>query len=223
MTTLSPDRIAQLVAVFLAENAKLNLSALRTEEACRIGNVLDSLAFLELLPSIGNPQTLLDLGTGGGFPLLPLAMALPEMRLTGMDSTGKKVEAVKRIAASLGIENATLVQARAEEAGHQPQFREKYDVVTARALSPLPTLLEYVSPFVKVNGHAVLWKSLHIDEELAASDTAQKSCALKLEKHHRYTLPGDFGERQLLVFRKTKALDRYYPRAVGVPKKTPIA
>jgi 16S rRNA (guanine527-N7)-methyltransferase len=222
---LSPDLEASLVSLrdrVLDENTRINLTALREPEKCWIGNVLDSLPLLEILEKIGSPKTLIDVGTGGGFPLLPLALAMPEARLTGLDSTAKKIEAIRRIAKDQGIGNVTLVAARAEDAARDPAHREKHDVATARAVADLSVLLEYVSPFVRVGGHIVLWKSLQAEEEIAQSVTAQRSLHAHFEFAHRYALPGDFGERQLLVFRKGAATPKGYPRPVGVPGKTPL-
>ena len=206
--------------IFLEINQHINLSALRTESACWTGNVLDSLAFLEL--NFGSPQKILDLGTGGGFPLLPLAIALPDTHFTGLDAVGKKIKAVQGISKKLQLKNVELVNGRSEELGRMPAHREKYDAVLSRAVAPLRILLEWCSSFVKVDGSVVVWKSLQIEEELKESEHAQKECCMKLEKQQRYTLPGDFGERQLLIFRKTAVLSRTYPRPVGMAKKMPL-
>lgn len=240
MHPLSPDLEASLVSLrdrVLDENTRINLTALREPEKCWIGNVLDSLPLLEILDptspdstepelrragKIGHPKTLIDVGTGGGFPLLPLALAMPDAKLTGLDSTAKKIEAIRRIAKDRNIGNVTLVAARAEDAARDPAHREKYDVATARAVADLSVLLEYVSPFVRVGGHIVLWKSMQAEEEIAQSITAQRSLHAHFEFSHRYTLPGDFGERQLLVFRKGAATPKEYPRPVGVPGKMPL-
>lgn len=218
-------RLRELLTAFLAENAKLNLSALRTEDAAWHGNILDSLPFLDLIGQeiITAPRTLLDVGTGGGFPLLPLAVTLPRTQCTGMDSIGKKVEAVKRIASALRLENVTLVADRAEALAHLPAHREKYDVVVSRAVAPLNVLLEYVSPLARQHGYVVLWKSLHAEEEIAASEPAQKALLCRLTHRHVYDLGGDWGSRQLLVFKREGATPRQYPRDVGEPKKSPIA
>jgi 16S rRNA (guanine527-N7)-methyltransferase len=111
---------------------------------------------------------------------------------------------------------------RTEVLGRDVKHREKYDVVTSRAVAPLNVLLEYCSPFAKVNGQIVVWKSMHIDEELAASANAQKMLGCALTSTHEYTLPGDFGTRQLLIFTKTKTLPMEYPRKVGIPKQQPL-
>mgnify|MGYP001617498329 FL=1 len=228
------------MSVFLEENSKINLSAYRTEEACWIGNILDSLAFLELsfvsppfprLPSEawakeGTGEGLgvraLDLGTGGGFPLLPLAIALPEYQFTGIDATQKKIAAVNRIIERQNITNARALPGRAEDLGRDPLHREKYDIVLSRGLAKLSTLLEYCAPFAKTGGKIVLWKSLNILEELAESAPAEKELRCRLLLQHRYALPGDFGERQLLVFEKGAPIPKKYPRGVGIPSKNPL-
>lgn len=228
MDSLTEQRLRRLVDVFLAENAKLNLSALRTPEQCWMGNVMDSLALLEILPSL-TPATramsdmkLLDVGTGGGFPLLPLAICLPELQVVGLDSTKKKIDAVRRIAETMELTNAHVMCGRAEEAGRDGRLREQFDIVTARAVAPIHSLLEYCSPFTRPMGYIVLWKSMHIDEELHDSLLARAELSCQLKTQHRYDLGKGWGERQLLVFQKTSALSKKYPRGVGVPKKEPL-
>lgn len=222
--TLTPAQertLRNVVHAFLRENAVTNLSALRTEDACWNGNILDSLPLLDVLAD--RPVTsLLDVGTGGGFPLLPAAVCLPETRCVGVDSVGKKVDAVRRIAASAGLKNVEVIAGRTEELGQNPAYREQFDVVTARAVAELPVLLEYCSPFTKPGGRVILWKSLQIEEELKASLLARAELSCHLIAQHEYELPGDWGRRQLLVFEKTAPLSDKYPREVGVPKKHPL-
>jgi len=243
-------KLRNLVQLFLEENAKVNLSAFRTEEQCWAGNVLDSLAALELPlfaswrsspPPLEDPErsrrtgegsgerentqqtkTIMDVGTGGGFPLLPLAMALPEAQLTGLDATQKKVEAVGRMVHVLGLGNVRVVAGRAEEEGRKPEEREQYDVVTSRAVAETSVLLEYTSPFAKPGGHIILWKSMTIDKELEESLLARAELSAHLVAQHVYELPGNWGKRQLLVFEKGGSLHEKYPRPVGVPSKKPL-
>ncbi len=225
VTDLSPDLERQLQDLrdrVLDENTRINLTALREPEKCWIGNVLDSLPMLDILEKVGNPKKLLDVGTGGGFPLLPLALAMPESRWAGLDSTGKKIEAIRRIAKDRGIANIDLVIGRAEDIARDKTHREQYDVVTARAVADLAALLEFTSPFAKVGGFVVLWKSMKADEEIESSKKAQHELHIPFAFSHTYTLPGDFGERQLLVFRKGSATPKMYPRPVGVPGKLPL-
>ena len=213
-----------LLHLFLEENAKLNLSAFRSEEDCWHGNVLDSLPALELdiVAKAQDGATLLDIGIGGGFPLLPLALALPQMSFTGLDATQKKVDATQRIVDALEVKNVTLLCGRTEELGREPQHREQYDIVTARAVAPLNTLLEYASPFVKPGGYIICWKSMQIEQELQNSLLARAELSCQLTDQHPYTLPDKWGERQLLIFEKRGPINKKYPRSVGIPKKKPI-
>lgn len=212
-----------MLHIFLEENTKLNLSALRTPELCWTGNILDSLALLDIVQELTahSPQPkLVDIGTGGGFPLLPLAICLPDLRLTGIDATQKKIDAIARMVSALDLRNIDLLCGRTEDLGHH--FREEFDIVTARAVAPINTLLEYCSPLAKVGGFVVLWKSMHIDEELKESLLARAELSCHLIKQYEYDLGGDWGKRQLLVFEKTAPLSKKYPRKRGVPKKEPL-
>ena len=225
---LTPEQqtlLKRLLDVFLQENAKLNLTALRTPEACWIGNILDSLALLDIPESSkleAESSKLIDIGTGGGFPLLPLAIARPDWQCTGVDSIGKKIKADGNIVHTLSLKNVQLKAERSEILGRDTHYREMFDLVTSRAVAPLNILLELCAPFAKVGGYVVLWKSLHIEEELAASAACQKTIHCSMVNAHRYTLPEDFGERQLLIFKKESPISGLYPRAVGEAKRAPL-
>ncbi len=212
--------LRHLMTVFLEENTKLNLSAMRTPETCWPGNILDSLPVLDVLPA--KPLKILDVGTGGGFPLLPMAVCRPEWLCTGLDSVEKKINALDRIIRLVGVSNCDIICGRTEELGHAPRYREQFDVVTARAVAPINVLLEYCAPFCKAGGRVILWKSMTIDEELKDALLARAELSCHLIKQHEYTLPGTWGTRQLLIFEKTASLPQKYPRAVGVPKKEPL-
>jgi len=237
--------------VFLEENQNINLSAYREPEACWVGNVLDSVAAYDVIARCfdsaqqrhpersGTPEgreakskgvaglaqhdvKVIEVGMGGGFPLLPLAILFPEIEFTGLDATRKKVDAVQRIVEFLGLTNVRLLLGRAEELGHDSVHREQYDRVLARAVAPLATLLELMSPFAKQKGTMICWKMLSIEEEMQASITARLSLQSRLSERVEYELPGDWGKRQLLIFEKTGMLSPEYPRGVGIPKKEPL-
>ena len=222
LDTETEGKLHELVSVFLEENAKVNLSALRTQDQCWIGNVMDSVEGLRVLSMSDDPQQILDVGTGGGFPLLPGALCYPQHAFVGIDATQKKIDAIGRIVDQLGIENVQLVCGRTEELGRDVDHREHYDMVTARAVAPLNVLLEYAAPFVKVGGIIACWKSMTIDTELQESLMARAELSCQLEDRLAYDLGGDWGKRQILVFRKRAALSDAYPRGVGIPKKQPL-
>ncbi len=213
--------LRELMKNFLAENKKLNLSAYRQEEQCWVGNVLDSVLGIGPM-ELKRGMKVLDIGTGGGFPLLPIALLFPEVTFTGLDATKKKIDAVHRIINKMNIPNVELIVGRAESLGHDPLYREQFDVVLSRAVASLSTLLEFMSPFARVGGDMICYKSLSIEEELVASIQARMQLKARLTGRSEYVLPGDWGKRQLLFFKKTATLTREFPRAVGIPKKQPL-
>lgn len=225
--SIGPDQKAlldQLVDAFLAENSIHNLSAFRTKEACWTGNVEDSLAALNIPEFAQLPAgaKCMDVGTGGGFPLLPLAAVLPQMEFHGLDSIQKKIDAIGRIIKTINLQNVHLHCGRTEEFGRDANYRECFDVVTARAVAELPVLLEYCSPFCKPGGYMLLWKSVKIDEELQSSLLARAELGCHLVRSHEYDLGESWGQRQILIFQKRTPLSTKYPREVGVPKAKPI-
>lgn len=216
------DRLRQLLQVFLEENQKLNLSAFRDEESIWIGNISDSVVAMDLELFQRENQTILDIGTGGGFPLLPLSICQPKCHFVGLDSTQKKIDAIERMRQALNLQNMSLLCGRTEELGRSQDHREHYDIVTARALAPLPVLLEYAAPFTKVGGHIVAWKSMQMDQELQDSLLARAELSCHLIDKYEYELPDKWGKRQLLTFEKTSKTSGKYPREIGTPKKNPL-
>ena len=216
------NRLRELQKVFLEENTKLNLSAIREPDAIWIGNISDSLVALDLEIFQASDLKVLDIGTGGGFPLLPLAVCKPECKFFGLDSTQKKLDSIGRMTIALHLNNVRLITGRCEEKGRDAQHRDSYDIVTARAVAPLNVLLEYCAPFVKPGGHLIAWKSMKMDTEMEESLLARAELSCHLQQQYEYELPDDWGKRQLLIFEKTSATHKKYPRETGIPKKNPI-
>jgi 16S rRNA (guanine527-N7)-methyltransferase len=216
------NRLRELQTVFLEENAKLNLSAIREPDAVWIGNISDSVVALDLDIFQRSDLKILDIGTGGGFPLLPLAICKPGCHFTGLDSTQKKLDAITRMTNALDLTNVRMLAGRCEEKGRDSQHRDQYDIVTARAVAPLNILLELGGPFVKPGGHLIAWKSMKMDTELEESLLARANLSCHLVDTHEYELPDDWGKRQLLIFEKTSSTDQKYPRETGIPKKNPL-
>lgn len=217
---LPPSR-DQFLDLLEAQNKTLNLISYKTREELEVKHWDDSLALLEVL-ELEPGQRVMDLGTGGGFPGIPLALQCPGAEFVLVDSVGKKVKAVQTMVKDLKLRNVTALNARFEELGRDPEYRECFGLVTARAVAALPTLLEYAAPFVCVHGMFVAYKSRDYLEELEASKKAQSVLGLEFDGAVDYELDGGMGSRSLLIFRKMRALNAAYPRRVGVAGKRPI-
>ena len=217
------------VADRLIDNARrFNLTSILAPEEIVRKHILDSLIPLALLCDFGIPagegvgaDDILDVGTGAGFPLLPWAAVLPSegVTLTGLDATGKKIAHIRESAAYAGLKNVRVVQARAEDAARGP-MRESFPLVTARAVAPMPVLLELCAPFVARAGYFAALKAKAVDEIRAAA-RADELLGLGEPDILRYSLPGG-DERCLVLYKKRAATPRSYPRAYAEIAKRPL-
>ena len=220
---LSPAYTGQaerFVALLLEANARLNLTRVVEPEAVARLHLLDSIAALPILDDL-RPERALDLGSGGGVPGIPLAMARPEVRWTLVDSVGKKVEALRTMIASLGLDHVTAVAERAEILGRDPLHREAHDVVTARACAALPVLVEYALPLLGPGGTLLAWKGPISDEELGAGAAA----AALIGGGPPVVEPGpaSLGDHRFVLVRKIGPTPARYPRRPGAPSRSPLA
>ncbi|MGE0478944.1 MAG: 16S rRNA (guanine(527)-N(7))-methyltransferase RsmG [Phycisphaerae bacterium] len=208
-------RLEHFIALLLAENERANLTAARDAATLWRAHVLDSLA---LMPQLREARVgrLIDVGCGGGLPGLPLACALPALAVTLLDATGKKVAAVERIAAALGLANVRGIHARAEEAAHDAALRESFDAAVARAVAPLAVLIEYCAGFVRPMGWLWFMKTRSaLEIEIPAAASAAKACGVELRDARDYALPGEAPGRAILACQRTRALDPRLPRRAG--------
>lgn len=221
--TLSNSQLEAMVEfaqLIVETNRTLNLTRILEPQEMAVKNFLDSLSILKL-DWTENLQVL-DLGTGAGFPGVPLAIARPSWSLVLLDSLRKRLNFLEEAATALGLENVSTLHARAEDAGQAKEHRETYDLVVSRAVAHLPVLLELCLPLVKVGGYFVAYKSSEAESELEKSSKALKELQGKLEQVFPLELPLQMGERNLLVFRKIAATPPTYPRRAGIPNKKPL-
>jgi len=210
------------LSILLRENAKYNLTAITDPEEINQKHFADSLALLDDDPCPLAPDaSLLDVGSGGGFPGVPLKIARPDIALTLLEATGKKAAFLRMLAEGLGLE-ASVVNARAEQAAHEPAHREQYDIVTARAVAALPLLCELCLPFVKVGGIFVAYKGPRekAEEEIDAAARAIKILGARLERVHGETTV--YGGRSRIILRKISQTPAIYPRNHGTMLKRPL-
>ena len=200
-------------------NQSMNLTRILNIQDALVLHILDSLV---LLPYIDKaPQgALLDMGTGAGFPGIPLTI-VSGRHATYIDSVGKKVNAVNSFVKQLGLSHAHAVHSRLEDYGRS--HKKEFAVVTARALAPLPTLIEYAAPFVKDKGLFVITKGNPSQEELHSGETVAKICGFTCIDQDFLDLPNDLGHREFLILKKTHKSAVSLPRANGMAKKNPLA
>ena len=218
-TALEDPRQGRYLEMLLAKNEVLNLTAARDLEELRVRHLEDSLQLLRL-PEVGSAKRLLDLGSGGGFPGIPLAIGLPGAQVTLMDATQKKVKAVQEFIEGLGLANAQAVAGRAEDLAKDPKWRQKFDVVVARALAPLPSLIEYAAPFTKSGGHIVAFKGPGYEAELEASKIALRNLCTRHIRTEDYRMREQLFH--LVLFQVTARVPSKYPRGNGLVRKQPL-
>jgi 16S rRNA (guanine527-N7)-methyltransferase len=202
-------------------NQKFNLTAIREMEAIRTKHFLDS--FSCVLAWKANPPTrLVDVGTGAGFPGLPLKILYPNLQLTLVESVGKKAMFCQHIVRVLGLDGVDVIQARAETLGQDSKHREAYDWAVARAVAQMNVLSEFLLPLVKVGGMMLAQKGESGPAEAQSAEGAMKSLGGRLKQVMQVNLPGVADDRFLVLVEKTAATPPKYPRKPGVPAKTPL-
>lgn len=200
-------------------NNKINLTAIEDDREIIIKHFIDSMS---ILPYIKNePQRLIDVGTGAGFPGIPVKITSGNIEVTLLDSLDKRVKFLNEIINSLKLNGISAVHSRAEDAGVNPKFREKYDIAVARAVANLPVLLEYCMPFVKINGIFIAMKGSNT-EEFENCNKALDILGGKIEKIEKIFLPDTNIERNVMVIRKFRQTPTKYPRKAGKPSKEPL-
>lgn len=218
----TPEQVEQLMAymeLVLEENKKFNLTAITQREEFIGKHLIDS-----ILMGVGLKEELqvLDLGTGGGFPGIPLKIMHPKWDMVLLDSTMKKVRFLEKGIETLGLKSITAVHARAEELARESGYREAFDVVFSRAVAATNTLLEYCVPFAKVQGKVIAAKGPKFDQELKEAQRAMKLLYVTVTEIREVRVPGDPAQRVVITFQKEKKSSESYPRLQGLPGKKPL-
>lgn len=226
---LSEEQLGQLdtyAAMLVKTNEVMNLTNITDDEGIAVRHFIDSLT---LVPYIRAEQesasrkelSVIDVGTGAGFPGVVLKIAMPELKLTLLDSLNKRLNFLNEVSSALGLKDVNTVHGRAEDAGRDRKLREKHDISCARAVASLPVLCEYCLPFVKQGGAFLAMKG-NVEEEEQASVKAVSVLGGKKEKTDRFLLPGTDMNRSVVVVRKVKPTPPGYPRQAGKPSKNPL-
>ncbi len=202
-------------------NQRINLTAITEPSAIDARHFLDSLTVLKAL-TLPSGAHVIDVGTGAGFPGLPLRIVRPDLNLTLLEATGKKALFLKHVVMALGLDNVQIITARAEDAGQQPAYRQQYDVVLARAVARLPIVVEYLLPLCKVGGYCLAMKGKTAAVELKDADRAIHILGGQFERTVEIILPGVAEPHFLVALAKVKVTPAAYPRQPGIPAKKPL-
>jgi 16S rRNA (guanine527-N7)-methyltransferase len=239
---LTPDQVAMFRLYrqeLVAWQSRANLTAITDDEGVQTKHFLDSLSCLVAVSAVRSSVAnlpvpleacplkpdarVIDVGSGAGFPGLPLKIICPTIKLTLLEATGKKVEFLKHIVELLDLRGVTVLKSRAEELGSDPDHRERYDWALARAVAEMPTLMEYLLPFVRIGGRALAQKGEDAPAEVARAEAAIVHLGGQLNRLIPVELTGIAETRYLVIVDKVAATPEKYPRRPGMPSKHPIS
>ena len=203
-------------------NSFMNLTAITEMDEVIMKHFVDSVSLIQAVPDLAKKgYSLIDIGTGAGFPGIPLKIVFPDLKITLLDSLNKRVDFLKQVCDKLKINNVTAIHGRAETYGQNEMYRNQFDFVVSRAVAELPILMEYCVPFAKVNGYFVSYKGKKQEEEVKLAENAFHELSAKFDHLDKFSLR-EKEERYLLFIRKVEETNSKYPRKEGKPKKKPL-
>lgn len=221
---LSDQQVSQFLQYYellVEKNKVMNLTGITEYEDVVLKHFVDSLSIVQSL-NLDGKKRMIDVGTGAGFPGIPLKIAFPDLEIVLLDSLNKRILFLKEVIEKLQLSHIEAVHARAEDAARNRDYREQFDISVSRAVANLSSLSEYCLPFVKKGGFFVSYKSTNVDEELNHAKHAFYLLGGKLEKKTEFTLPGSDIGRSFIIVKKEKTTPSKYPRKAGLPSKEPL-
>lgn len=223
--TLTEKQIEQFEKYYelLVEwNKVMNLTGITEFDEVMQKHFVDSVAAAKYV-EMEKVNSLIDVGTGAGFPGIPLKIVYPHLQVTLLDSLNKRIKFLNEVVDNLGLTGIETVHGRAEDAAKKAEYREQFDLSVSRAVANLASLTEYCLPFVKVGGKFVSYKSVAVDEEIVQSKKAVYVLGGEIGKVEKFNLPGSDMERALVMVEKKRSTPKKYPRKAGMPTKEPLA
>ena len=213
------EKYYNYMQLLLEWNEKINLTAITEPNDIILKHFVDSLTIEK---NINKDVKVIDIGTGAGFPGIPLGIYRDDLDITLMDSLNKRIKFLDEVIEKNQLLNLDTIHSRAEELARNKDFRAKFDIATSRAVAALNVLLEYMIPFVKVGGYCICMKGSNIDEEISNSEKALKVLNCSIEKIEKFDLPGTDYTRNIIIVKKNGETSSKYPRKAGTPAKEPI-
>lgn len=205
--------------LLIEKNKVMNLTGITEPKEVILKHFIDSLTVLK---DINENDSVIDVGTGAGFPGIPLKIAKNSLEVTLLDSLNKRINFLNEVIENINLDKIKTIHGRAEDFGQNAEYREKYDVAVSRAVAPLNILLEYMLPFVKAGGICICMKGSNCDEEIENAKNAIEILGGKIEKIEKFNLPNSDNNRTILTIKKLKKTSRQYPRKAGIPTKNPL-
>ncbi|MBD9159681.1 MAG: 16S rRNA (guanine(527)-N(7))-methyltransferase RsmG [Clostridiales bacterium] len=213
------DQFYTYMVLLIEWNEKINLTAITEPQEIILKHFVDSLTIAKY---IEEGKTIIDMGTGAGFPGIPLKIYRNDVKVVLADSLNKRIKFLNEAIEKLQLKNIETIHCRAEELGKNKEYREKFDYATSRAVANLSTLSEYLLPFVKLNGSGIFMKTMEIDEELENAKKAIKILGGRIEKVDKFEIPESDLGRSIIIVKKEKQTPSKYPRKPGTPAKEPL-
>ena len=220
--TLTEEQIEKFynyMNLLIEWNKKINLTAIVEPKDIILKHFIDSLTIEKY---IKKGENIIDVGTGAGFPGIPLKIAREDLKITLADSLNKRINFLNEVINKLDLKNIETIHTRAEELGKNKKYREKFDIATSRAVANMSTLSEYLIPFIKVEGKCICMKSSDIDTELENAKNAINILGCKIESKDKFNLPNSDLGRSVIILKKVKNTPSKFPRKAGTPAKEPI-
>lgn len=221
LTDIQKRQFDRYYELLIEWNRVMNLTGITEYDEVNLKHFTDSLTIVRI-KEMKNVSTMIDVGTGAGFPGIPIKIAFPHIKVTLLDSLNKRIKFLDQIVEELGLDDVVTLHGRAEDYAKKDEYREKFDLCASRAVANLSTLSEYCLPFIKKGGCFVSYKSADSDEEIKMSGKALDILGGKIEKIDKFMLPGSDMGRALVMIEKVKNTPRKYPRKAGVPSKEPL-